>query len=611
MCDPLRSRIPRCNALDPHKETVLLYNNISQDTVWTCDKNWVVMNQIQVLNNSTLAIDEGATVFFNSPDFSDPRSVPSLIVTQGSRLFADGCCERPITFTSILTLCEIFAVNNKKSWVYNGGIGPFSSLWGGIVLCGNNVTNLVQDGIAINLPGYSVKYGGDVTNNNNCVMNYCRIYFAGSSGSVNVNSLTLAACSYNCTFQNLEVMFGQGDGIAVWGGDALVKQSVVGFKYQGNHVALYDGAQVSVVQSILIDGYSNADLSYKTNGKAFVYVDTTGGNEEVSVNRNSVVNVNNCDLFSLNFRQYYFRAENFGVFRCVNNLYVGPCDYVHSVPFDSPYAITSICPSAFDPEVFYIGPCAYEQISGEYYIGPTSGELVIPAESGQLLKKITYLTNGYNNQLLLCGRFLDIAPVPTSDAYKSITDDAVNTHLLPFICEGFRSADVNLNLGLLNMKTSYHAAGVIDNEHEESEWCLGLFGKFLVVCRENECGICHSSCSIHYNPYKNCVEAPPCEPLQCPPPHPHPPHPPCPPHPPHPPCPPPHPHPHPCHSETTSSSSSSSSSGSVDMGYHPHASRPEDSSHDLLMKGLVAANLLAVGAYVMKSIYRSTGSKRE
>ncbi len=597
------NKIPIHNSLHPNKPTIFVYNDITHDTVWTSDKNWVLMNRIHVINNSVLAIEEGTTVYANSPDYSDPRNPPSLIITIGSKLFAEGTCESPITFTSILSHEVIFALNNKKIWTYNGGLGPFSALWSGIYICGNNVSNLTltTETAPINLPGTSVMYGGDITNTNNCVLSYVKIYFAGDSSITNSNSLTLAAPSYNCTLQNLEIMYGQGDAIAIYGGNALIKDSVFAFKYKGNYVSLKDGAQIALVHNIYMEGYSSVNPDYQEDVRGFLHIETTTDMESPVI-RNSVANLSSSTFLCLGYIKYHVYTDYYGVFKTVNNVHIGPCSCVYSVPetLSSPYTFTTVCPTEYDQTQFYMGPIAYEQCNGDLYCGPAETLQNAYQESGQLLIKITYLTNGFNNQLLTCGKFLDIAPVPTSDVYKSISTDSLNSHVLPFICAGFFDPDQTLAFGLQSCKASFHASGAVESTCDQEFWCKEEFGRFLVICHPTH-PVCPPQPPQPPHPTP-CPPQPP-QPIQpvCPPPHPTPC--PCPPHP-HPcPCP-PHPHPCPCPPRPCYSESSSSS-GSFDSDHIDFDSN-ENKTNDMITKGLVMANMAVMGYFLLKTITKAS-----
>ncbi len=578
------NKFPQCNALNPHKPTILVYNDITHDTVWTCDKNWVIMNRINVINNSVLVIEEGTIVYANSPDYSDSRNPPSLIVTIGSKLFAEGTCKNPIVFTSIIPSCEIFALNNKKIWTYNGGLGPFSPLWAGIYICGNNVSNLtlVTETSPINLEGTSVTYGGNITNSNNCVLSHVCIYFAGDASLTNCNSLTLASPSYNCTFQNLEIMYGQGNGISVYGGSALVKDSVIGFKFKGNNVALKDGAYLSLVHNIYLDGFTTLNPDYQTEDRAFVAIETVE-DMETQVIRNSVVNISSSTFLSLGFIKYHVYSYNYGVFKSVNNVHIGPTTCIYSVSEDmgDDYSFTTTCPTEFLQNQFYLGPIAYEQANGALYCGPAETLQNAYNESGQLLHKITYLTNGYNNELLVCGKFLNIAPVNTSDVFKSISTDNANSHVLPFICDGFYENDMNLKFGLMSCKKSFHASGAVESECDEEFWLSNSFGHFLTIHKEEE----------HHHHPEPCVPEPPKEechkPIQC---HPCQPCDPCC-------CEPSH-----CHS----SSSGSSSSCSIDSKHVDYQENCEGNNmNDMITKGLIISNACVMGYFLLKSMTKS------
>jgi hypothetical protein len=402
-------------------------------------------------------------------------------------------------------------------------------------------------------------------------------------------------------------MYGQGNGISVYGGAALIKDSVIAFKYKGNYVALKDGAQVSLVHNIYMDGFSSADLSYQTDLRAFVYVESAA-NDSIEIYRTSVANLSASTFLSLGFIQYHVYTQTYGIFKSVNNVHIGPCTCVYSVPdyVDAPYPLsfTTACPSSFDQLQFYLGPIAYEQCGGVLYCGPAETFQNAYNESGQLLRKITYLTNGYNNELIQCGRFLNIAPVNTSDAFKSISTDNQNSHVLPFICDGFFPSDANLQLALLQTKKSFHASGAVETESDEVFWCTGQFGRFLTVCTEDNYNCC-------FNHYKPCEQIPdfadsPC-PAPCGPPRasspccsiPVPPPGPC-----------PKPMPKGPHCDSTASSSSCSSDSSISMDASSvnahYVEENTNKMNDLITKGLVIANASVMGYFLLKTLNKSS-----
>jgi hypothetical protein len=127
--------------------TVTVNTNITSNTTWTSNNTYLIQGLIYVQNGATLTIQAGTTVL---GDKATPNS--SLIITQGSKLDAQGTETNPIVFTS-----------NQAAGSRN--IGD----WGGIILLGKATMNTPGD--TSNIEGIAAtadtRFGGGATPDDN------------------------------------------------------------------------------------------------------------------------------------------------------------------------------------------------------------------------------------------------------------------------------------------------------------------------------------------------------------------------------------------------------------------------------------------------------------
>lgn len=202
---------------------VMVGADIEADTMWTCDKTYVLTDHIFITGDSTLTIEAGTTIL--------GESGAALLATQGSKLIAVGTADAPIVFTSA----------NPVGARATGD-------WAGVALIGSSTINkgsCVMDGDpsteACDAPGYLEGHieGIDVTDPRGVYggtdeasdcgdLEYVRIEFAGAELSPDneLNGLTVAACGSDTTLSHLQIHRGKDDAIEFFGGTASMDHIV-------------------------------------------------------------------------------------------------------------------------------------------------------------------------------------------------------------------------------------------------------------------------------------------------------------------------------------------------------------------------------------------------
>ena len=122
-----------CQESPKEDNTVTISGDITEDSQWTADKNYILNQQVTVLPGVTLTIEPGTVIKANAAEA--PR-VSMLVVARGGKLMAQGTAEKPIIFTSIND--NLDPANGVKSALLNTDVG----LWGGIIILGNAPVSL-------------------------------------------------------------------------------------------------------------------------------------------------------------------------------------------------------------------------------------------------------------------------------------------------------------------------------------------------------------------------------------------------------------------------------------------------------------------------------------
>jgi hypothetical protein len=193
---------------------VVINDNITTDTMWTPDNDYVLgyQKQIFVKNNATLTILAGTNVL------GDASSV--LTITRGAKLNAAGTKERPITFTS-----------KQPAGQKTAGF------WGGLIILGNAPINVNANSTppspeavfeAFTSSAEDGKFGGSDPHDNSGVLRYLRLEFGGFAYATDreFNNVTLCGVGDGTVIDYVQTHHGRDDGMELFGGTVNVKHVV-------------------------------------------------------------------------------------------------------------------------------------------------------------------------------------------------------------------------------------------------------------------------------------------------------------------------------------------------------------------------------------------------
>lgn len=185
--------------------TTTVSTNITSNTTWS----GVVLlkNKVYVKNGATLTIAPGTIIR------GDDVTLGTLIITKGSKIYANGTASQPIVFTSNADAPDRTAGD-----------------WGGLVLLGAARNN--QPGGIANIEGIApttdTEFGGSNDADNSGVLTYVRIEFAGIALQPNkeINGLTLGSVGSGTTIDNVQVSFSGDDSFEWFGGTVDCKHLI-------------------------------------------------------------------------------------------------------------------------------------------------------------------------------------------------------------------------------------------------------------------------------------------------------------------------------------------------------------------------------------------------
>jgi hypothetical protein len=176
--------------------------------------------------NSIVRIQAGTKIV------GEPKSF--MVVSRGSKIFAEGSKNKPIVFTSVNS-------ENRKRGEWGGlvlnGNAPINACKPGTVLC-----EAVSEGIKVE----QVFFGGNNKEDNSGILRYVRFEFTGYpiSQDNELNGLTLNAVGSDTEIDYVQVNMSADDGIEVFGGTVNLKHIILSnidddsldwdFGWQGN-----------------------------------------------------------------------------------------------------------------------------------------------------------------------------------------------------------------------------------------------------------------------------------------------------------------------------------------------------------------------------------------
>ncbi len=210
--DSAVSRPPRSSSRcgEGNKPVVELTGDIEDDTVLTCDRDYLLKFQTVVRRGATLTIEPGTTLR------GDRDTKGLLLVQPGARLMAVGRADAPVVFTSELPEGERRAGD-----------------WGGVVILGNAPINLRDEhgqpkrgqveGIM-----QGGEFGGEDADDDSGTLRYVRIEYSGIELGPNneVNGLTLAGVGRRTKIDHVMVRSTSDDCFEFFGGTVDAKHLI-------------------------------------------------------------------------------------------------------------------------------------------------------------------------------------------------------------------------------------------------------------------------------------------------------------------------------------------------------------------------------------------------
>lgn len=196
---------------------VTVSGEITANTTWTNDNIYILNGFVYVEDGADLTIEAG-TIIRGQNDTKG-----TLIITRGSKLFANGTVDQPIVFTS-----------NQPQGSRNYGD------WGGIILLGYAPIN-VPGGTAIieggvDTPEGDGVYGGDNASDNSGSLTYVRIEYPGIAflpGS-EINGLTCGGVGNGTVIDYVMVSRSGDDGIECFGGTVNLSHIILYNSFDDN-----------------------------------------------------------------------------------------------------------------------------------------------------------------------------------------------------------------------------------------------------------------------------------------------------------------------------------------------------------------------------------------
>ena len=175
-------------------QTGVLSGNITQDMTLNAGTVYTLKGSTYVKPGVTLTIPAGTRIEADTEN----EEVAFLGIEKGAKIMAQGTAANPIIFTSNAT-------------------NPAPQDWGGIVICGNAITNL---GTNVTAEVTGLTYGGTNPADNSGVLSHIIVEYSGNliNDDAEFNGVTFYAVGSGTTVNNIMVYQGSDDGFEWFGG---------------------------------------------------------------------------------------------------------------------------------------------------------------------------------------------------------------------------------------------------------------------------------------------------------------------------------------------------------------------------------------------------------
>ncbi|WP_458626530.1 hypothetical protein [Winogradskyella sp. PC D3.3] len=265
------------NKANYEEPTQILSGNITEDITLDKRNTYLLLGDVFVTDSTTLTIEPGTVVL------GDFKTKGSLIISNGSKIIAEGTTTDPIVFTSNRT--------DKKP-----------GDWGGIFILGNAPLNTFGNLASLNYglePSIteSLSYGGDNPFSNSGSLNYVRIEYAGKKTKDfgNFSGLTLAGVGLDTAIRNVMVSYCEGNSFNIIGGEVNLTKTV-SFRSNKNDYNFNLGAQCHIENALAIRSpyISSAD------GSRCIYASSYDLKENIDASKKpTYINAENLTLINV------------------------------------------------------------------------------------------------------------------------------------------------------------------------------------------------------------------------------------------------------------------------------------------------------------------------
>lgn len=191
-----------------------LFGDITVDKLLTKDKQWKLSGLVTVKNGASLQIEAGTVIF------GDATGDDFLVITQGSKIIANGTASEPIIFTS-----EIALMDPTKADV---------GQWGGLTILGKAPTNHASPFYEVDELNPDFAFGNAVIGagdplDNSGSLKHVQILNSGVTMATNqeVNGLSLAGVGSATVVEDITIVNSSDDGIEIWGGTVNVTNATL------------------------------------------------------------------------------------------------------------------------------------------------------------------------------------------------------------------------------------------------------------------------------------------------------------------------------------------------------------------------------------------------
>lgn len=267
----------RPNHVEHGEPTQILSGNITQDTKLYKRDTYLLLGSVFVTDSTTLTIEPGTVII------GDFKTNGALIISNGSKIMAEGLETDPIIFTS------------NRSVKKEGD-------WGGIFILGDAPINKFGNASTVNYglrPSSfgNISYGGENPQSNSGVLKYVRIEFAGKRTKEfgYFSSLTLAGVGKKTVIENIMVSYSDGNSFNVLGGEVNLEK-MISFRSRSNDYEFNFGTQCNISNSLAI----RSPYVSGSDGSRTMYIASYDKKDEVDFSKKGTfVNAENLTLINV------------------------------------------------------------------------------------------------------------------------------------------------------------------------------------------------------------------------------------------------------------------------------------------------------------------------